>query len=819
MFAAILLPALLILAGVLVDVSRISAGKAIVKRAVDTAAKALLADYGSRLKDDYGIFAITVNDQAGLQDCFEENLTCNLSIPAGEDFYKGSADLFGFRIERISVTPVFNLSENDVTKKQILEYMKYRAPAELVEGFVEKLSAVKDVGKMSGAYKQKVGIDKLLGKMDKSQQKLKKLVDGLGSSAEKFINGFNMNGSWESAFKSFNSLKDAMTSAKNSLSSVESNISELESQISQLESTGSESSPGTETGGSAGNASGSGTGDTGSGSDSSSGSDSGSALDALESALSSLMEERSSLEDSIDDTEDEMSDVFDQLRNSLTQDFIGKNEDAVIEVEAIAEKGRKAQEAIKGLEGYLSENFTGEAGAFSTDFRERTQSELDGLKQLILDGQKAAEILEDVRSNSSLLKDVASQLDSARQGTGYIGDIILPPGLLDTIKGYYKVDYDYFRPARDGEKEDPREGKAEAVRKFITEKLLQDVNYETAGISKNDLPSVTKKPTPSFDKEDEELLGLGKKGGSVPEASGGSVEYGGCLGNIGEEADLYNEDGMFQENVLGFVSDIGKRMGEDLTALRDNIYINEYIMGSFKNAVPELKSGSGTEKDINLHGNEKGKIDTFYDGEAEYILHGQPSQKLNSIMTKGEVLLVRFGLDTLHVYTDPKKKSMATGVATAVAGWWTGGAGIPILSNLIMCGWGMGEAIIDITDLMQGESVPIYKMKGDWKLDIGIPAQTGPNTDKRLYFNYHDYLRLFLLTVDENKKLDRIEDLIQLNLEKSRGSFRMTDSSTYVRVEAEISMKYLFITRPFISKALKTADGRYLFKVLVYEGY
>ncbi len=819
-FAAILLPALLILAGVLVDVSRISTGRAIVKRATDTAAKSLLANYGSNLKDGYGIFAITGNNPADLQDRFEENLACNLSIPTGEDFFKGSADLFGFRIESISVTPVFNLSENAVTKKQILEYMKYRAPAEMVEGFAEKLSAIKDAGKMAGAYKQKVGIDKLLGRMDKSQQKLKKLVDGLGSSADKFINGFNINGSWESAFKNFNSLKEFLSSIKDSLSSVESSISSLESQISQLESAGpSSSGSGSTADGSAENSSGSGTGETGSGSDGSSEPDSSSELDSLESALSSLLDERSSLQNSIDDTEDEMSDVYNKLRYSLTQDFIGKNEDAIKEVESIAEKGKKAQEAIKGLEGYLSESFSSETGTFSIDFKEQTQNQLDELKQLILDGQKASEILEAVRANSSLLKDVASQLDSARQGAGNIADTILPSGLIDIIKGYSRVSYDYSRPAKEGNKQDPRDGKADAVKKFITEKLLEDVNYEAAGILKNDLPSFTKKTTASFDQEDEEFLGPGKTDGTGRENSGGGAEYGGSLGNIGDEADLYDEDGMFQENALGFISDIGNMLVDDLTALRDNIYINEYIIGTFKNAVPELKYESETEKDMNLHGIEKDKTDTFYDGEVEYILHGQPSQKLNSIMTKGELLLVRFGLDTLHVYTDPKKKSMATGVATAVAGWWTGGAGIPILSNLIMCGWGMGEAIIDLNDLMQGESVPIYKMKGDWKLDIGIPAQSGPKTDKRLYFNYHDYLRLFLLTMNEDKKLDRIEDLIQLNLGKSGSGFRMTDSSTCVRVEAEVSMKYLFITRPFIGKKLKTADGRYLFKVLVYESY
>jgi len=38
-------------------------------------------------------------------------------------------------------------------------------------------------------------------------------------------------------------------------------------------------------------------------------------------------------------------------------------------------------------------------------------------------------------------------------------------------------------------------------------------------------------------------------------------------------------------------------------------------------------------------------------------------------------------------------------------------------------------------------------------------------------------------------------------------------------VEAVVSMKHLFITMPFIRSEMKTKDGRYVFKVLIYEGY
>ncbi len=807
-FSAVVLMAVLILAGLLVDISRINAGCTIVKRAADAAAGSILAEYGSRLKEGYGIFAIPMTGAAELKDQFEEALACNLSIPYGEEFYEGSSDLFGFRIEKVSVTPIYNLSENGVVKKQILEYMKYRAPAELVEGFMEKLMAVKDVGRMSEAYKQKVGIDKLFGSMDKSQQKLKKKLDGIGNSAEKFVNGFNLNGSWEEAYQSFNAKTADLEELKDSLSSLNGSIKNLESQISGLKSQTAEKKT--------------------QGDDSSTDSEIGKELDSeikeIKSHLKVLENERSDIEDTCSAVRNELGQLWNKIRYSLTGDYVKANEDAVSEINKIVEKGKKAQQSIGKLEAFLKENFEGEEGTFSKDFKGQLQSELDSLKELVLDGQRAEEMLKDVGTNSDILDEVAQRMDVLGGTDGsIIGGVRnlpsggLPSELLDIIGDYANISYDYSKPVKGDEKDDPRDGKADAVKKFIAEEIFEDVNYETAGIEKMDLPSFTKVVTGSFDEEDEAFNEDKLDDGSDEAVQG--AQYSGNLAHVDEDMDLYDEEGMFQENALGLISAIGDIAAGQAVALRDSIYLNEYIMGSFKNSVLILLRGGESVKDTNLHGYEKESMDTFYNSEVEYILHGQSSQKLNEIMTKSEILLVRFGLNTLHVYTDAKKKAMATSIATTVAGWWTGGAGIPIISNLVLCGWGMGEAIIDLKDLMEGKSVPIYKMKGDWRLDIGLAAEVGPKTDKRLYFDYHDYLRLLLLTINEDKKLDRAEDLIQLNIGKLNKGFKMSESYTYVRIEAEVSMKYLFITKPFVQRELKTGDGRYIYKVLVYEGY
>ncbi len=832
-FLAIVMAGVLMLGGLLADIARINAGQAMVRRAVEAAAASLLADYSSKLKDDYGIFAIPAADTADLEDRFEDYLACCLSIPTGEDYYSGNTDLFGFRIESIKVTPVYNLSENGVTKEQILEYMKYRAPGEIVEGFIEKLSSIKDAGRMSNAYKQKVSIDKLMGSMDKSQQKLKKNIDGAGGGIEKFINAFNMNGSWETAFNDFNSMTDTFQSLESQLNSLDSSIGALEAQLDEAKkanrstgnkNTGSNSGQDTQSSSESGSGSGSDSSD-GAGSSDSDSSDTDSSdsnISNIKSQIESLKNERRSLNNSRTDLKYKLSDLWYKLRNPLTNDFKQANDTALKEIAQIAEKGKKAQEAIEELEGFLDINFSDEEGKLLSGFKNDLQTELNGLKELILEGKKAEEMLRDIESNRAVLERITSAMDEIETNEGVMPAGGLPEDILKIVGDYTGIDFVYSMPEKREEADDPRKGKAKELKNAIVSMLLEDIDYEAAGIEKESLPSFTKVLTPDLDAMDSEYIDVNDKSTGNAVSNSEEVVYKGDLENVGDEADLYDEEGQFQENALELISDIGELVTEMTVDLRDNIYLNEYIMGTFKNSVPELIYDDGTVKDINLHGDEKDKIDTFYNSEVEYILNGQSSQKMNNIMTKGELLLVRIALNTLHVYTDTAKKSKARTVAAAVAGIWTGGAGIPVISNLIMCGWGIGESVIDVKDLMEGRSVPIYKMKGDWRLDIGVASDDGPRTDKRLYFNYHDYLRLFLLTVGEDKKLNRIEDLIQLNINKSKGSldsFRMSDCHTYFRIEAEVSMKYLFITQPFVKKELKTGDGRYVHRILLYEGY
>lgn len=791
-FLSLVLLAVILVAAVLVDLSRVSAGRTLAKRAVGSAARSVMAEYGSKLSDEYGIFALAEKDSSVLEGEMKDYISRNLTIPTKDDEYQNRIDLYGFRIEEVKVTPLYNLGENGVFRSQVLECMKYRAPKELVEGFLDRLSVFRETGRMSAAYKKKVGIDKTLGRMDKSQQSLKKKVDGDGTSGMKYVNGFNAGGSWKTAFDRFNSLCSGLDSLKKGME-------ELESQISQLQASLREDGAG------------------GAGGEENSG-DAGGMADRL----TELLEQRRSMADSFSSMQASFESSWNDLRYGLTGDFGKPVREASAEVNKIVETGKKAETELSELENFLAENFT-EEDSFSRDFVSTTNEEIKKLKGLILSGRKAEEILAGLSVDANVINDLTGRLDTIKNSiggaTGYTIPFYLSDGINGLLGSYANIDYNYEKPQKGESGDDPRKGKKEEAGRTLLDKLTSDRNYLSEGIKAQDLPSNTKIPSHDFKDEDAPYLGEDNGRGSGSTTNDPEASYEGDLARIGESADLYDEEGTFQENALGFIGDIGKIASGDMKKLRDNVYLNEYIMGCFGNSVPSLVNSSKTAEDKDFRGRIKSERETFYEAEVEYILHGNASENANKLMTRAQILLVRFGLDTLHVYTDVKKKQVAAGIATAVTGWWTGGAGIPVITNLIMCGWGMGEAVIDLTDLLGGESVPVYKLKGDWKLEIGAAKSGGPKTDSRLCFSYYDYLRLFLLGMNEKNKMDRMEDLIQLNMGKSSDGFRMTDCRTAVRVEAVISMKYMFLGGSLMPESVRTADGRHKFSILAYEGY
>ena len=764
-FLSIVLLSVIALAGILVDGSRLITGKAQVKRAVDSAARSALAGYCTRLKEEYCMFALSPGSELEIAGDIEGYIRKNLMID-GIDRGEGSSyiDLYDFRIESISVTPVFNFTDNRVVKNQILEYMKYRAPKEIAEGVWEKLSVVKDACEMSEASKRKLDIDRIMDRMSMAQQKLKRNVEGTigdGSYELFYICKFNKDGSREEAVEALGDLFEKYKSLQEDLEHAKDG-------------------------------------------------------DAVRKRLRAVKRQ--------------MEKAFSQLRYDHTEALIKPNEEAERNIEEIIRISEEADKAIHDFEQYMQDSYI-EYGDVSREFKTSLQSDIARLKKLVLEAKKSAELTEDTVRNRSYLSEAAKRVDKVKsmieksEGVGLSKDDIVD--MLNEGMDRYNnnMKYDYEKPERVQEGLDNRKEAVEKAADTLYKGKKDDRDIRESEIKPEELPSRMKIGSRNFDVEDEAFIGAENQRAEAGETDIGDaapkedITYGGDLSQLDEEMDFLNKEGKFQDDALSFISSMKKVLLKDLTDLRDEIYVNEYIMGVFKNSVPALRDGSNERKDLDLRGVDKSIRQTFFDSEVEYILHGNPSEKMNKIMTEGQILLVRFALNTIHAYSDSRKRELAHAVAAAVAGWWTGGAGIPILANLIMCGWGMGEAVIDLKDLMDGKSVPFYKSPGDWKLDVGLPCGEEPKADQRVAFSYHDYLRLFLLLKGLDEKLDRIEDLVELNMKKTDAAFKMGNCNMYLRVEAEISMSYLFITRAFVPASRKTPDGRHIFRMVIYEGY
>ncbi len=151
--------------------------------------------------------------------------------------------------------------------------------------------------------------------------------------------------------------------------------------------------------------------------------------------------------------------------------------------------------------------------------------------------------------------------------------------------------------------------------------------------------------------------------------------------------------------------------GLKLIDLRDELYINEYIMGHF-NCASDHNQGiypiSLSRYSQNAHA---------LDYEIEYAIVGANNEQTNLQSCKNQILGIRFAMNLIHILTNTEKRTVVWSIASAIAGWWTLGIGAYVIAALIMSAWSYAESHLDIQKLLKGEAVAFYKMPNDWVLD------------------------------------------------------------------------------------------------------
>lgn len=198
LFLALIMLPMMTVAGLVVDGSRISAARTSISGAGDLAMNAALSEYDQILYDVYGLFAMSENMEELEKNCerYFRNSLENSGMLEDSDSYTrefinsifnslSSSDMdfsniVDVDVDSFTLTGVESsaLANPSVLERQIVDYMKYRAPINLGKGLLTKIGCIGETSKQTKAIEAKVDYDK---KLDTVQDACKTAYDSINA--------------------------------------------------------------------------------------------------------------------------------------------------------------------------------------------------------------------------------------------------------------------------------------------------------------------------------------------------------------------------------------------------------------------------------------------------------------------------------------------------------------------------------------------------------------------------------------------------------------------------------------------------------------
>lgn len=212
-------------------------------------------------------------------------------------------------------------------------------------------------------------------------------------------------------------------------------------------------------------------------------------------------------------------------------------------------------------------------------------------------------------------------------------------------------------------------------------------------------------------------------------------------------------------------------IGDILKKSGDALFINTYINNLFKDA-----------------SNDKNLGDTFFNNEEEYIICGKKSDEENMSGVKWRIVGIREILNSGFLLKDPQKSAELKAAALLI----TPGPEALITEKILLAAWAFAESINDYKLLANGKRVPLIKSSMSWAIDldsiINNKSEEYVDTGLNEGDTYSDYLNMMLLFIDEDIKLLRIMDLIQINMRcMVDKNFQLSDYYTGVDISLNVN--------------------------------
>jgi archaellum component FlaC len=212
-------------------------------------------------------------------------------------------------------------------------------------------------------------------------------------------------------------------------------------------------------------------------------------------------------------------------------------------------------------------------------------------------------------------------------------------------------------------------------------------------------------------------------------------------------------------------------IGNLARSFRDELYVNEYALEKFNYRTFGKQQEEGG-REIRSAALSNPGYHPLRNQEAEYILYGHASCILNQSSAYAEMFAFRLAVRMTEALLDTKAKAIAA-------------AGSPLLLVLWAAAEGAIQAYQDMTKLVEGNPVPVSeKLAGS-----------------AVTMNYKDYLRIFYMLHSNNQMtMSRVQALIETNTGRD-----LTERYTYLQGTVTASERLWFFPylEPFIAYEVK----------------
>jgi hypothetical protein len=695
-FLSIVLSSIFLVIGTFSDAARICLGHSQVQRANKTALSSLLACYNNELKNEYGLFGL-YEDNDSMQESFEGYFTKNLNISNNQNF------LYDFKVESINIEHPYYLENKNVFEKQIMEFMKYRAPNEIAQDLISKVNGIKNISNGAKVCQRKMETDQKANEIGILQISLENITKKINQSD--FVTRIAV--------------------LKTDFSSIKSNFDALGKQISDLQTLYTNQSD--------------------------------------ESEKKDILDKIIELQKSLKETANQRDGIKRSIINCVNE-FKNANSDALDNANIIITKMAELLKRINSEFQYIKQQ--DEIG----DLQQAYQNSLFNMKNIISEDNSAS-IADMVQSNILKCSNITDT--SYSDENNFIS-------AMDDLANLDNINYTFNKAnLAESYDRDNRDKVENAVKETLNStgdglKIIDDSLLER-------LPSKKEKAEEAVNSINTDVI------------------------------DFKNDS--YITGSLESIASVESGLGQLISKAGEQLYVNEYIMGTFIHDVPLLQ-GEEKSRAYNLHSKEKTSRDAYFSKyEVEYIINGNKSESINSKITKSEILAIRMISNVIHIYSDPSKMSRVNGLAAALSSW-SAGLSTPLIQNMLIFSWAMAESLYDLNQLLKGGKILLFKTEMQWKTDLSggsCKSEIKDEGNNPLLMSYQDYLRIFLLLMDKETKLARTQDLVQLNIGLSKPGFLIEDCMVLLRAKTTVTMKNMFFSFPdFTTKARKSLSRTYV---------